>query len=91
MQVVEHLEVDDIRRLFEASRRALRPGGVMIAETVNPHAPPALKTFWLDITHVRPLFPESMLFLARESGFDEARIFFPHGTGRPGHRPAACR
>lgn len=81
MQVVEHLEVDGIRRLFEASRRTLRPGGLMIAETVNPHAPAALKTFWLDITHVRPLFPESMLFLAREAGFSEARIYFPHTTG----------
>jgi SAM-dependent methyltransferase len=80
-QVVEHLELATLRKLFEAAHRALRPGGVLVAETVNPHSPGALKTFWLDLTHVRPLYPEAMLFLALESGFQEARILFPQGVG----------
>lgn len=80
-QVVEHVELHVLRAMFEASFRALRSGGVMVAETVNPHSPEALKTFWLDITHVRPLYPESLLFLAREAGFTEARVFFPHVEG----------
>jgi SAM-dependent methyltransferase len=80
-QVVEHLELATLRHLFEAAHRSLRPGGLLVAETVNPHSPGALKTFWLDLTHIRPLYPEALLFLAAESGFRDARIFFPLGTG----------
>jgi SAM-dependent methyltransferase len=80
-QVIEHLPVELLRRLLTSALRALRPGGILIAETVNPHSPAALKTFWLDLTHVRPLFPESMLLLARECGYDRGEIFFPSGTG----------
>lgn len=79
-QVVEHVSTGQLRELFKNSFRALRPGGLLIAETVNPHSPGALKTFWLDLTHVRPLYPESLLFLARECGFASAHIFFPHGS-----------
>jgi SAM-dependent methyltransferase/glycosyltransferase involved in cell wall biosynthesis len=80
-QVIEHLPVEVLRHLLTSAMRVLRPGGVLIAETVNPHSPPALKTFWLDLTHVRPLYPESMLLLARECGYDRGEIFFPRTTG----------
>jgi glycosyltransferase involved in cell wall biosynthesis/SAM-dependent methyltransferase len=81
IQVVEHVPVDLLRPMFTAALSALRPGGVFIAETVNPHSPGALKTFWLDLTHIRPLYPESLLLLAREVGFASARIMFPVGSG----------
>jgi len=80
-QVIEHLPVESLRQLLTSALRVLRPGGVLIAETVNPHSPAALKTFWLDLTHVRPLYPESMLLLARECGYDRGEIFFPRSTG----------
>lgn len=80
-QVIEHIPVAVVREMFVSAAAALRPGGVLVAETINPHSPAALKTFWLDITHVRPLFPESLLFLARECGFEEAWIHLPQGTG----------
>lgn len=80
-QVIEHVPVPLVRELFVSAAAALRPGGVLVAETVNPHSPAALKTFWLDLTHVRPLFPESLLFLAREVGFSDAWIHLPQGTG----------
>lgn len=80
-QVIEHLPVETLRTLMAEAHRVLRPGGVFIAETVNPHSPPALKVFWLDITHVRPLFPESLLFLAQDCGFESGRIVFPMGSG----------
>jgi O-antigen chain-terminating methyltransferase len=81
VQVIEHIPPEQVRRLFEAAYRALRPGGVLMAETVNPHSPAALKTFWLDLTHIRPLYPESLLFLARECGFESGEILFPNGSG----------
>ena len=80
-QVIEHLPVELLRHLLTSAMRVLRPGGVLIAETVNPHSPAALKTFWLDLTHVRPLYPESMLLLAKECGYDRGEIFFPRRTG----------
>jgi len=80
-QVIEHLPVESLRQLLTSALRVLRPGGILIAETVNPHSPAALKTFWLDLTHVRPLYPESMLLLARECGYDRGEIFFPRSTG----------
>jgi glycosyltransferase involved in cell wall biosynthesis/SAM-dependent methyltransferase len=81
VQVIEHIPPEQVRQLFEAAYRALRPGGVLMAETVNPHSPAALKTFWLDLTHIRPLYPESLLFLARECGFESGEILFPNGSG----------
>lgn len=80
-QVIEHLPVELLRHLLTSALKVLRPGGVLIAETVNPHSPAALKAFWLDLTHVRPLYPESMLLLARECGYDRGEIFFPRSTG----------
>jgi len=85
IQVIEHLSVADLRTLVAEAHRVLRPGGVLVAETVNPHSPAALKVFWLDLTHVRPLFPESLLLLAHELGFHRGRILFPGGTGDLDH------
>lgn len=80
-QVIEHLAYADLVRLLEQAHRTLRPGGVFIAETVNPHSHAARKLFWLDLTHQRPIFPETAATLCRGVGFDEAVIFFPRGTG----------
>ncbi len=52
-------------------------------ETVNPHAPQALKHFWIDPTHQHPLFPEVVVGLCRLTGFAEAYIWYPHGSGDP--------
>lgn len=80
-QVIEHLQFEDLNRFFALAARRLRPGGIFIAETVNPHSIEAMKTFYVDLTHVKPLFPETMLFLARNAGFANAKIFYPNGRG----------
>jgi SAM-dependent methyltransferase len=76
-QVIEHLPADALRRIFELSRRALRPDGLFIAETVNPHSLPALKMFWVDPTHHHPVFPEVALVLSGLAGFRSAFVFAP--------------
>jgi SAM-dependent methyltransferase/glycosyltransferase involved in cell wall biosynthesis len=81
VQVIEHLSYEDLLRLFELSRRALMPGGVLVVETINPHSLPAFKTFWVDPTHRAPIFPEVAHALALIHGFGEARILYPHGSG----------
>jgi SAM-dependent methyltransferase len=80
-QVVEHLPPDVLTRFLELAARKLRPGGLLIAETVNPHSAAALKAFWVDITHQHPLFPETMLALVRIAGFSSGYVFHPNGTG----------
>ena len=80
-QVVEHMPYDQLMRFLAASVGKLRAGGLFVAETVNPHAPHALKTFWVDPTHQHPLFPEVALVLCRAAGFESAYVFHPLGTG----------
>ena len=79
-QVIEHLEFDQLQRFLDLGRSRLRPGGPLIAETVNPHSAAALKAFWVDPTHVHPLFPETMLALCALSGYVTADVFAPLGT-----------
>jgi len=80
-QFIEHIPPPELERLFRATARALRPGGVMIAETVNPHSTRAAKAFWVDLTHQHPIYPEVVVALARLTGFGTGRIVFPHGSG----------
>lgn len=77
-QVVEHIPWPALSDFLAASHAALRPGGIFIAETVNPHCLQALKAFWLDPTHQHPLFPEAMLVFCRQVGFSRAWIRFSY-------------
>jgi glycosyltransferase involved in cell wall biosynthesis/2-polyprenyl-3-methyl-5-hydroxy-6-metoxy-1,4-benzoquinol methylase len=78
-QVIEHLDVGQLLELLDQSVRVLEPGGLFIAETVNPHALHGFKTFWVDLTHRVPIFPEVLVAHCRNAGFAEARIVFPGG------------
>jgi len=80
-QAIEHLEPAQLQRFLELSRSRLRPGGLLIAETVNPHSAAALKAFWVDPTHHHPLFPETMLALCALAGYAEGDVFAPTGSG----------
>ncbi len=80
-QVVEHLTYDDLMSLLTLSLAKLQVGGQLIIETVNPHALEAFKTFWTDLTHQRPIFPEVALVWCQLIGFEQAYVLFPNGTG----------
>jgi SAM-dependent methyltransferase len=80
-QVIEHMPFDELKEFLRLSQAKLRPGGAFVAETVNPHAPHALKAFWVDPTHRHPLFPEVTLVLCRLAGFESGYVFHPLGTG----------
>jgi glycosyltransferase involved in cell wall biosynthesis/2-polyprenyl-3-methyl-5-hydroxy-6-metoxy-1,4-benzoquinol methylase len=80
-QVIEHLELAQLQRFLELGLSRLRPGGLLIAETVNPHSAAALKAFWVDPTHKHPLFPETMLSLCALAGYVAGDIFAPVGSG----------
>ncbi|HEY2282784.1 MAG TPA: methionine biosynthesis protein MetW [Solirubrobacteraceae bacterium] len=76
-QVIEHLPHERLRRLLELSLRKLAPGGLFIAETVNPHRISSLKTFWVDLTHQHPIFPEVALAICAIAGFRSGYVFAP--------------
>jgi 2-polyprenyl-3-methyl-5-hydroxy-6-metoxy-1,4-benzoquinol methylase len=76
-QVIEHLPYPELQRLLALARRKLKPGGVFVAETVNPHRLASLKTFWVDLTHQHPIFPEVALALCGIAGFSSAYVFAP--------------
>ena len=73
-QVVEHLPAPTLVRAFQLAAAKLRPGGVLIAETINPLSPIALRNYFADLTHAQPLVPETLELLARQSGFAETEI-----------------
>lgn len=68
-QVVEHLPVPTLLRLLELSARKLRPGGLFVAETINPLSPLALRSYFADLTHAQPLVPDTLVLLAQQAGF----------------------
>lgn len=74
-QVVEHLPPRVLSPFLESCHRALRPGGRIVLETVNPRSLIALvEAFYRDLTHEKPLHPETLDFSLRAAGFREVEI-----------------
>src|SRR5262249_37050280 len=80
-QFIEHVDPDRLGDLVVLARRALRADGIFVAETVNPESADALRTFHVDLTHQRPIFPQVLLHLCWTAGFDSAWVFYPLGGG----------
>ena len=80
-QMIEHMPYEELLKLLKLSLVKLKTNGVLIAETVNPHSFRAFRTFWVDPTHNKPLFPEVMVALCKQVGYAEATIRFPCGSG----------
>ena len=95
-QVVEHLEPAYLMRLLEVALHKIRPDGVVALETINTACWVAFfESYIRDLTHVRPLHPETLQFLVRASGFRDARIEFRSPIPaserlQPVFAPAAC-
>jgi SAM-dependent methyltransferase len=75
IQVVEHLTPQQLVDLIPLLFRKIRPGGVVVAETVNATSPYALThSFYLDPTHHNPIHPAYLGFLFRHGGFSKVEI-----------------
>lgn len=75
-QVVEHLPAPTLVTALQLSAAKLRPGGLLVAETINPLSPLALRHYFADLTHAQPLVPETLELLARQAGFSETELRF---------------
>src|SRR4051812_35298000 len=75
-QVVEHLPPAVLFRFLELAAQKLRPGGLLVAETINPLSPLALRAYFADLTHAQPLVPETLAMLAKQAGFPNVQTRF---------------
>jgi SAM-dependent methyltransferase len=74
-QVVEHVDPGYLTSLLDAAWTALRPGSPVVIETINPACWFAFfESYIRDITHVRPLHPETLKYLLLASGFEHVEI-----------------
>ena len=75
IQVVEHLEPAYLLRLLELAYQKLRPGAPLVLETINPACWMAFfETYIRDLTHARPLHPDTLRYLVQASGFTSVNI-----------------
>lgn len=80
-QFIEHIPPEKIMDYFKKCHVALKAGGVFVVETVNPYSIEAFRTFHVDLTHQKILYPEVLLYFAKMAGFREASICYPNNNG----------
>jgi len=96
VQVVEHLQPPYLTEMLALAFDKLRPGGKIILETINPSCWVAFfESFIRDLTHVKPIHPETLQYLLQANGFSNVEIVYrapiaPEGrlqkvTARPAH------
>ena len=74
-QVVEHLEPAYLIRFLEMAFRKLRPGSTIVLETINPSCWFAFFDGYIrDITHIRPLHPDTLKYLLAAAGFQRTSV-----------------
>lgn len=83
-QVIEHLLISDLAALLKQSYRVLKKGGMILFETPNPrNLCVGADTFYIDMTHKRPLDLGMVDFLVKWYGFSSVKCIEAntHGCG----------
>ncbi|HEY3094091.1 MAG TPA: methyltransferase domain-containing protein [Vicinamibacterales bacterium] len=74
-QVVEHLEPRYLAQLLDAAFEKLRSGAPIVLETINPACWFAFfESYIRDLTHVRPVHPDTLKYLLIATGFQHVEI-----------------
>lgn len=82
--IVEHLPFEVLIALFDESLRVLKKGGMIIFETPNPeNLLVGSCTFYTDPTHINPIPPVTLEFLASNRGFSNINIHRLHPIKEP--------
>src|SRR5689334_19689281 len=69
-------------RFLEAAFHKMRPGAPLVLETINPACWMAFfETYIRDLTHVRPLHPDTLKYLVEASGFQHVEVQFRQPVG----------
>jgi SAM-dependent methyltransferase len=96
VQVIEHLEPAYLSQMLGLAFDKVRPGGRIVLETINPACWVAFfESFIRDLTHVKPIHPETLQYLLQANGFANVELVYrapiaPDGrlkrvTPRPEH------
>lgn len=76
-QVIEHLQPDYLLAFLDVAYQKLRPGSTIVLETINPRCWFAFfESYIRDITHVRPIHPDTLRYLLLASGFQDVDVRF---------------
>ena len=76
-QVIEHLDPEALRELVRVSFAKLRPGGILLAETINPQCLSTFSgAFYLDLSHKNPIHPEAARYLLESLGFRQVELLY---------------
>ena len=75
-QVVEHLENEYLMKVLRLSYQKMIYGSYIVAETVNPLSFTSFANFYIDMSHKKPLHPQTLSYLFESAGFREVRIEF---------------
>jgi 2-polyprenyl-3-methyl-5-hydroxy-6-metoxy-1,4-benzoquinol methylase len=77
IQVVEHFEPAYLIRFLETAYHKMRAGAPLVLETINPAGWMAfVETYLRDLTHQRPLHPDTLKYLVEASGFSRTDVQF---------------
>ncbi len=77
IQVVEHFEPGYLARFLETAYHKLRPGAAIVLETINPACWLAFfEAYIRDLTHQRPLHPDTLRYLVEANGFSHVDVRF---------------
>ncbi len=77
--IVEHLAFKTLISLFDESLRVLKKGGIIIFETPNPeNIIVGSCSFYTDPTHINPIPPVTLEFMAINRGFKNIEIHRLH-------------
>lgn len=75
-QVVEHLAPDYLIKMLNLCNKKLKYGFYLIVETVNPLSLFSFANFYIDLSHIKPVHPETLKFLLSAVDFREIETKF---------------
>ena len=82
-QVAEHLPPAVLQAMLASRTARCGPADVLVLETVNPASAAGFFDVYIrDLTHERPLHPDTLRFLAAASGFTDVRVELRVAGGR---------
>lgn len=76
-QVVEHLQPGELIEMVKLCHDKMKYGTFFIAETINPLCLSIFAaSFYMDLSHVKPVHPETIKFLLESVGFRDIQFEF---------------
>jgi len=76
-QVVEHMYPSELIEFVNLAARKLGKDGVLVVETINPECLLVFaNSFYMDLSHIRPVHPETLKFLLESAGFSDLKLSF---------------